>query len=153
MKLHRTLLAVASLATLTAGSWLLAQPLAPNATPATAPAPTGLQIENLGRADLDYAAKTGDTVTVLYTGKLVDGTVFDSSFANPDMPRAIVVTLGAGRVIKGWEQGLIGMKLGESRKLTIPPDLAYGDKGSPPTVPPNATLNFEVTVVKIDGKK
>ncbi len=120
--------------------------------PTTTPAGPAMKVEELPRADLDYKAQTGDTVTVLYTGTLVDGTVFDSSFSNPEMPRAIVVTIGQGRVIQGWEQGLVGMRLGDSRRLTIPPELGYGDKGSPPVIPPNATLNFELTVVKVEKK-
>jgi FK506-binding protein 2 len=141
-------LLVGAIALLAAGVWVSAQ----NVGPSTAPATADIKVEELPRADLDYRAASGDTVTVLYSGKLTDGTVFDSSFSNPEMPRAIVVTIGQGRVIKGWEAGLIGMRLGDSRRLTIPPELAYGDKGSAPAIPPNATLVFDVTVVKVEKR-
>ena len=91
-------------------------------------------------------AAAGDTVSVHYTGTLEDGTKFDSSL---DRGQPITFELGRGRVIKGWDQGIEGMKIGEKRKLTIPPDLAYGAGGSPPTIPPNATLIFETELVSI----
>jgi FKBP-type peptidyl-prolyl cis-trans isomerase len=142
-------LLVAALSVCAIGLFVSAQTVGPTTTPA---ASSGVKIEELPRIDLDCKAQGGDVVTVLYTGKLADGTVFDSSFSNPEMPRAIVVTIGQNRVIQGWEQGLVGMRLGDSRRLTIPPELAYGDKGSPPAIPPNATLTFDVTVVKIEKK-
>eukprot|EP00775_Hariotina_reticulata_P004460 gene4460-4716_t len=92
-------------------------------------------------------AKPGDTVHVHYTGKLVDGTKFDSSLDRGD---PIVFELGAGRVIKGWDQGISGMCVGEKRKLKIPPHLGYGDSGAPPTIPGGATLIFDTELVKID---
>lgn len=141
-------LLVAALSVCTVGLFVSAQTVGPT----TAPASSGVKIEELPRADLDYKVQAGDVVTVLYTGTLADGTVFDSSYSNPEMPRGIVVTIGQNRVIQGWEQGLVGMRLGDSRKLTIPPELGYGERGSPPTIPPNATLTFEVTVVKIEKK-
>lgn len=90
------------------------------------------------------AAAAGDVVTVNYTGKLEDGTVFDTSVGKTpiDFP------LGAGYVIPGWEQGLVGMKEGGKRLLTIPSSLAYGSEGRG-TIPPNATLIFEVELVKV----
>jgi FKBP-type peptidyl-prolyl cis-trans isomerase len=91
-------------------------------------------------------AKTGDTVSVHYRGTLTDGTEFDSSYKT-NQPYSF--TIGAGRVIKGWDQGIPGMKVGGKRTLTIPADLAYGEAGSPPTIPPNATLIFEVELVSI----
>ncbi len=91
-------------------------------------------------------AKTGDTVSVNYTGWLADGTKFDSSY---DRNQAFDFTLGAGDVIKGWDEGVVGMKVGGKRKLVIPPDLAYGAGGYPPVIPANATLTFEVDLVAI----
>jgi FKBP-type peptidyl-prolyl cis-trans isomerase FkpA len=92
------------------------------------------------------AAKAGDKVTVQYVGTLMDGTEFDSS-RKRDKPFDFV--LGKGRVIKGWDQGVAGMKVGGKRKLTIPPELAYGARGAPPKIAPNSTLQFEVELVEI----
>lgn len=89
-------------------------------------------------------AKTGDTLLVNYVGMLADGTQFDASRDTP-----FEFTVG-GRVITGWNLGLVGMKVGEKRKLTIPPDLSYGEKGYPPIIPQNATLTFEVELLKIN---
>lgn len=91
-------------------------------------------------------AKTGDTVSVNYTGWLADGTKFDSSY---DRNQTFDFTLGAGKVIKGWDEGVVGMKVGGKRKLIIPPDLAYGATGYPPVIPANATLTFEIELVAI----
>jgi FKBP-type peptidyl-prolyl cis-trans isomerase len=93
----------------------------------------------------DPGAKNGDIILMLYTGKLADGTVFDSTENHGGKP--FQFTLGQGRVIKGWDQGILGMTLGEKRKLVIPPDLAYGAAGSPPTIPANSTLTFDVELV------
>ncbi|KAM7521867.1 hypothetical protein LguiA_011769 [Lonicera macranthoides] len=82
-------------------------------------------------------------------GKLTDGTVFDSSFERGD---PIEFELGSGQVIKGWDQGLLGMCVGEKRKLKIPAKLGYGDQGSPPTIPGGATLIFDTELVKVNGK-
>ena len=87
-------------------------------------------------------AKLGDVLTVNYTGKLQDGTVFDTSVGK----RPIQFVLGAGQVIPGWDQGLLGMKVGSKRLLIVPPDLAYGTDGYGP-IPPNATLVFEVDLL------
>src|ERR1700735_4927431 len=91
-------------------------------------------------------AKTGTTVTVHYVGTLTDGTKFDSS---RDRGQGFTFRLGAGQVIKGWDQGVAGMKVGQVRKLTIPPHLAYGDRGFPPVPPPNSTLVFEVELLGV----
>jgi FKBP-type peptidyl-prolyl cis-trans isomerase len=92
------------------------------------------------------AAKSGDTVSVHYVGKLRDGTVFDSSKAR-GVPFDVVV--GRGMVIKGWDVGLVGMQVGGVRQLTIPPDEAYGSKGAGKVIPPGSTLSFEVELLGI----
>ncbi|KAK7103647.1 peptidyl-prolyl cis-trans isomerase FKBP2-like [Littorina saxatilis] len=95
-------------------------------------------------------SRKADTLHMHYTGKLEDGTEFDSSLTR-DQP--FVFTLGAGQVIKGWDQGLLGMCEGEKRKLVIPSDMGYGDKGAPPKIPGGATLVFEVELLKIERKE
>ena len=92
------------------------------------------------------SAETGMSVSVHYTGKLEDGTVFDSS-----IPRGqpFTFTLGAGQVIKGWDLGVEGMKLGEKRSLVIPPHLGYGIRGAGATIPPNATLIFDIELLEV----
>ncbi|XP_054779784.1 FK506-binding protein 2-like isoform X1 [Prosopis cineraria] len=97
----------------------------------------------------EVQAHKGDRVKVHYRGKLTDGTVFDSSFER-DSP--IEFELGTGQVIKGWDQGLLGMCLGEKRKLQIPAKLGYGEQGSPPTIPGGATLIFDTELVGVNGK-
>lgn len=94
-------------------------------------------------------SRRGDLLHMHYTGTLEDGTEFDSSIprGNP-----LTFTLGSGQVIKGWDQGLLGMCEGEKRKLVIPPKLGYGASGAPPTIPPDATLNFEVELIKIERR-
>lgn len=94
--------------------------------------------------------KNGQTAVMSYTGKLTDGTTFDSN-VDPKFQHVepFTFTLGEGRVIKGWDEGVLGMKVGESRTLTIPADLAYGARGIPGTIPPNATLVFDVTLLGI----
>jgi FKBP-type peptidyl-prolyl cis-trans isomerase len=104
-----------------------------------------LQIENL-REGTGAEATSGTNVTVHYVGTLTNGTKFDSS---RDRGKGFSFKLGAGQVIKGWDQGVAGMKIGGLRKLTIPPDLAYGARGFPPVIPPNSTLVFEVELLGV----
>ncbi|MDB4935024.1 MAG: peptidyl-prolyl cis-trans isomerase [Labilithrix sp.] len=94
-------------------------------------------------------AKTGDSVKVHYVGTLPDGKEFDSSKKHN---QPFEFELGAGRVIKGWDQGVAGMKIGGKRKLTVPPSLGYGARGFPPVIPPNSTLIFEVELLEVKKK-
>ncbi len=105
-------------------------------TPAPSPAP--------------QVAKTGDTVAMNYTGRLQDGTVFDSNVdAKFNHVQPFEFTLGAGQVISGWDKGIVGMKVGEKKTLTIPPADAYGAQGIPGVIPPNSTLVFDVQLLAI----
>ncbi len=107
---------------------------------------TGLKYQDL-KEGTGAAAKEGDTVEVHYTGWLKNGKKFDSSRDDDGMPYKFV--LGAGDVIKGWDEGIQGMKVGGKRKLTIPPALGYGLRGYKNIIPPEATLIFEVELMKI----
>jgi FKBP-type peptidyl-prolyl cis-trans isomerase len=91
-------------------------------------------------------AVAGRTVVVHYTGWLTNGTQFDSS---KDRGEPFDFPLGAGHVIRGWDQGVAGMKVGGTRKLTIPPELGYGSRGAGGVIPPNATLVFEVELLAV----
>lgn len=91
-------------------------------------------------------AKSGTTVTVHYTGWLINGTKFDSSV---DRGTPFTFHLGRGEVIKGWDEGVAGMKVGGKRRLHIPSDMGYGPNGAPPVIPPNATLIFEVELLEV----
>ena len=100
---------------------------------------SGLKITELSVGD-GAEASAGQTVVVHYRGTLENGKQFDASY---DRVTPFSFPLGAGRVIKGWDEGVVGMKVGGKRKLVIPPDLAYGSRGAGGVIPPNATLTFE----------
>ena len=104
-----------------------------------------LQIEVITEGEGEVA-QNGQKVHVHYTGTLENGTKFDSS---RDRGRPIAFTLGEGEVIRGWDLGIAGMKVGGRRKLTIPGHLAYGERGYPGVIPPNATLLFDVELTRI----
>ena len=106
---------------------------------------SGLKYEDLVVGEGDLAA-AGQRVSVHYTGWLVDGKKFDSSL-DRDEPFSFV--LGKGMVIRGWDEGVAGMKSGGKRKLTIPPHLAYGQAGAGGVIPPNATLIFDVELLAV----
>jgi FKBP-type peptidyl-prolyl cis-trans isomerase FkpA len=107
--------------------------------------PSGLTIEDLVVGSGD-AAKSGQRVSVHYTGWTTDGKKFDSS---KDRSQAFSFSLGRGEVIRGWDEGVAGMQVGGKRKLTIPPDLGYGSRGAGGVIPPNATLLFEVELLAV----
>ncbi len=105
----------------------------------------GLKIETLKQGSGEEVKKN-DVIAVHYTGRLEDGTKFDSSL---DKGEPLIFTLGTGKVIQGWDLGVLGMKIGEKRQLTIPPELGYGASGIGP-IPPNATLIFEIELLSIN---
>ena len=121
---------------------------APTSQATTGPAktvtPSGLTIIEEGSDDL--SVQPGDTVTCHYTGRLADGTVFDSSLRRNE---PFTFRLGVDGVIKGWAEGITGMRVGQKRRLVIPPDLGYGERGAPPTIPGGATLTFDLEVLYI----
>jgi len=122
-------------------------------TQETTPAKPGESTEKAGELKIKdlvvgkgAAAKPGDNVSVHYTGWLMDGTKFDSSV---DRGQPFEFALGQGQVIPGWDKGVVGMKVGGKRELIIPPELAYGDQGAGGSIPPNATLKFNVELLAI----
>ncbi len=108
--------------------------------------PSGLQYQD-EKVGTGAEAKAGNKVTVHYTGTLKDGKKFDSSL---DRGQPFSFRLGAGQVIKGWDEGVAGMKVGGKRKLIIPANLAYGSRGAGRVIPPNAELTFEVELLQVD---
>ena len=108
---------------------------------------SGLGIHDTACGEGDEAV-AGATVSVHYIGTLESGETFDSS---RDRGQPFGFALGSGQVIPGWDEGIQGMKVGGVRELTIPPELGYGEAGSPPVIPPNATLLFEVELLDVQG--
>lgn len=106
----------------------------------------GMSIAVFEEGKGDRVAKIGDKVSVQYTGWLTSGKMFDTSRKRP---RAFSFKLGAGKVIKGWDLGVAGMKIGEQRRLIIPPELGYGAHGAGSVIPPNAPLVFDVELIRI----
>jgi FKBP-type peptidyl-prolyl cis-trans isomerase len=127
-------------ATLTTGPWTAVEPSAVVA------APSGLVTAVL-KPGTGAVAEAGKTVAVHYSGWLVDGTQFDSSIPRGEPIR---FPLGQGRVIRGWDDGVAGMKVGEKRQLRIPFGMAYGENGRPPVIPPRATLVFDVELMAVE---
>jgi FKBP-type peptidyl-prolyl cis-trans isomerase len=107
--------------------------------------PSGLQYVDV-KLGTGASPKQGQTAVVHYTGWLVDGKKFDSS---KDRGQPFTFAVGRGQVIKGWDEGVATMKVGGTRKLVIPPDLAYGARGAGGVIPPNATLTFEVELLEV----
>jgi FKBP-type peptidyl-prolyl cis-trans isomerase len=135
---------VAATALTTAPQVATAPPAAQAAAPPTPPPTVAVVDSVVGTGD---AAAAGDHVTVHYVGTLPGGAEFDSSRKRH---RPFDFVLGRGQVIKGWEDGIVGMKVGGHRKLTIPSALGYGERGQPPVIPPNATLLFDVELLAIE---
>jgi len=118
------------------------------ANPQSVTTPSGLQYTDVKEGQ-GAAPKDGQTVIVHYTGTLPDGKKFDSS---RDRGSPFMFTLGAGQVIKGWDEGIATMKVGGQRTLVIPPDLGYGTRGAGDVIPPNATLHFDVELIGVEDK-
>ncbi|KAI9279788.1 FK506-binding protein 1 [Sporodiniella umbellata] len=107
----------------------------------------GVTVENISAGDGTNFPKAGDTVTMHYTGTLMNGSKFDSSV---DRGTPFVCKIGCGQVIKGWDEGVVQLSVGQKANLICTPDYAYGARGFPPVIPPNSTLKFEVQLLKIN---
>lgn len=118
----------------------------PTPGPTKIPDVTELKIEDV-KIGAGPEAASGSSVTVNYIGRLTDGRVFDTSLQQGRQP--FVFTVGGGQVIKGWDEGLLGMKVGGQRRLIIPPDKGYGVQGAAGVIPPNATLVFEIELLDV----
>merc|ERR1711963_319898 len=106
---------------------------------------SGLKVEYVSKPDTcDRVARNGDMLEMYYTGTLEDGSKFDSSY---DRSEPFKFQIGVGQVIKGWEEGVLGMCIGEKRRLIVPPELGYGDQGAGDIIPGGATLYFEVELI------
>lgn len=131
--------------------------LAVNSVVTTAPSPsispiptfapvTQLKIEDI-KIGMGAEVASGSAVAVNYIGRLTNGQIFDTSLTQGRQP--LTFQVGAGKVIKGWDEGIIGMKIGGQRRLTIPPDKAYGSQGAGQAIPPNATLIFDIELLDV----
>ncbi|KDR68755.1 hypothetical protein GALMADRAFT_256587 [Galerina marginata CBS 339.88] len=107
----------------------------------------GVQVETIVPGDGVTYPKKGDKVTIHYVGTLIDGKKFDSS---RDRGSPFQTEIGTGKVIRGWDEGVLQLSLGQKAILTATPDYAYGPRGFPPAIPPNSTLKFEVELIKIN---
>ncbi len=122
-------------------------PKQPASAAHTVTMPDGLQMTDI-TIGTGAVAEAGDTVTVNYVGSFPNGEIFDAS-AN-HVPNSFTFVLGAGNVIKGWDEGVLGMRVGGERKLVVPPSLGYGATGTPGgPIPPNATLDFDITLLNV----
>ncbi|MDT5157190.1 MAG: hypothetical protein QOH51_1547 [Acidobacteriota bacterium] len=145
-KRTRLIAALVVFALVAAGAFYLLSPrlMAP-ASGAEVTTPSGLKYVDLVEGS-GVSPQPGQTAVVNYTGTLTDGTKFDSSF---DHGRPLEFPVGRGRVIRAWDEGVATMKVGGKRRLTVPPSLGYGERGSPPAIPPNATLIFDIELLAV----
>ncbi|KIR58645.1 FK506-binding protein 1 [Cryptococcus bacillisporus CA1873] len=107
----------------------------------------GVTVENISAGDGKTFPRPGDSVTIHYVGTLLDGSKFDSS---RDRGTPFVCRIGQGQVIRGWDEGVPQLSVGQKANLICTPDYAYGARGFPPVIPPNSTLKFEVELLKVN---